>query len=174
MLSNFIDAPLGAFSPCSYCRIVDALMSRNAANAAWLAFVCVRIILICPSVYFLLQAGRVRRIPAWSGLRDQSFPVRPVLGQGSSLVNQRGLSLAGKLFAALNPSGPHSVRYSAALRSCGSLILGVRRQASGVSQPPRGTKKGPPHRGGPFYLLLAVWWSRRESNPRPSAIHLQI
>ena len=35
-------------------------------------------------------------------------------------------------------------------------------------------KKRPPHRGGPFYLLLAVWWSRRESNPRPSAIHLQI
>lgn len=144
MLSNFIDAPLGAFSPCSYCRIVDALMSRNAANAAWLAFVCVRIILICPSVYFLLQAGRVRRIPAWSGLRDQSFPVRPVLGQGSSLVNQRGLSLAGKLFAALNPSGPHSVRYSAALRSCGSLILGVRRQSAAARHKKRATPSGWP------------------------------
>jgi len=156
MLSNFIDAPLGAFSPCSYCRIVDALMSRNAANAAWLAFVCVRIILICPSVYFFTSGRQSASNSRRSGLRDQSFPVRPVLGQGSSLVNQRGLSLAGKLFAALNPSGPHSVRYSAALRSCGSLILGVRRQASGVRRQASVSRRAAQKKGHPIGVALFI------------------
>jgi len=42
----------------------------------------------------------------------------------------------------------------------------------GVMQPQRGTKKG--HPIGVALFCVAVWWSRRESNPRPSAIHLQI
>ena len=46
-------------------------------------------------------------------------------------------------------------------------LIGVRRVSVQC-----GTKKG--HSIGVALFVGAVWWSRRESNPRPSAIHLQV
>jgi len=84
----------------------------------------------------------------------------PVLDQGSFPAQQRGYRLQAS----------YSLR--SPLRGRTPCVTPLRYVPSAVWFLASGTKKG--HPIGVVLFGVAVWWSRRKSNPRPSAIHLQI